>query len=326
MNLPHRSPRELIRKDRWPVLCLIAVLGLVQLAPAWALRPVQVYQVTVRGASAASVVAEGMREALVRATGRRDAVANPQLAGIVQNAGQYLVGSRTLAGGAVQLDFDGARLAQAIVAAGATLWDSNRPFTLVAINPVPSGPAGDALRIQLEQTAEGRGLPISLVPLAVADATGAPLSDDAVLQSAQALGGDAVLIGRADPANPGQWQWHLVSSYTSEGWTGDSDVGVNGAADSLASVAINTGSKALVQVAVQVAGVASLTDYARVEQLLRAVPGVQSSGLLSAQGTTAMFAVGMRGGGEALVSALTGSAHLGAAATGETQVQLNYTP
>jgi hypothetical protein len=326
MNLPHRSPRELIRKDRWSTLCLIAVLGLVEVAPAWALRPVQVYQVTVRGASAVSVVADGMREALVRATGRRDAAANPQLAGVVVNAGQYLKGSRSLAGGAVQLDFDGARLGQAIIAAGATLWDSNRPFTLVAISPVPSGPAGDALRIQLEQTAEGRGLPISLVPLAVADATGGPLPDEVVLQSAQALGGDAVLIGRADPANPGQWQWHLVSSYTSEGWTGDSDVGVNGAADSLASVAINSGSKVLVQVAVQIAGVASLTDYARVEQLLRAVPGVQSSGLTTAQGATANFTVGMRGGGEALVRALTGSPHLGAATTGETQVQLNYTP
>jgi len=307
-------------------LCLIAVLGVVEVAPAWALRPVQVYQVTVRGASAASVVADGMREALVRATGRRDAAANPLLAGVVENAGQYLKGSRSLAGGAVQLDFDAARLGQAITAAGASLWDSNRPFTLVAISPVPSGPAGDALRIQLEQTAEGRGLPISLVPLAVADATGVPLPDDVVLQSAQALGGDAVLIGRADPANPGQWQWHLVSSYTSEGWTGDSDVGVNGAADSLASVAINSGSKVLVQVAVQIAGVASLTDYARVEQLLRALPGVQSSGLTAAQGTTANFTVGMRGGGEALVRALTGSPHLGAAATGETQVQLNYTP
>jgi hypothetical protein len=326
MNLPHRSPRELIRKDRWSTLCLIAVLGLVEVAPAWALRPVQVYQVTVRGASAVSVVADGMREALVRATGRRDAAANPQLAGVVVNAGQYLKGSRSLAGGAVQLDFDGARLGQAIIAAGATLWDSNRPFTLVAISPVPSGPAGDALRIQLEQTAEGRGRPISLVPLAVADATGGPLPDEVVLQSAQALGGDAVLIGRADPANPGQWQWHLVSSYTSEGWTGDSDVGVNGAADSLASVAINSGSKVLVQVAVQIAGVASLTDYARVEQLLRAVPGVQSSGLTTAQGATANFTVGMRGGGEALVRALTGSPHLGAATTGETQVQLNYTP
>jgi len=34
----------------------------------------------------------------------------------------------------------------------------------------------------------------------------------------------------------------------------------------------------------------------------------------------------MRGGGEALVHALAGSSHLGAAATGETQVQLNYMP
>jgi hypothetical protein len=326
MNLPHRAPRELIRKDRWSALCPIAVLGLLAAAPAWALRPVQVYEVTVRGASASTVVADGMREALVRATGRRDAAENPQFAGIVQNAGQYLKGSRSLAGGAVQLNFDGVRLAQAIAGAGATLWDSNRPFTVVAISPVPSGPAGDALRVQLEQTAEGRGLPVSLVPLAVADAAGTPLPDNVVLQSAQALGADAVLIGQADPATSGQWQWHLVSSYTSEGWTGDSDVGINGAADSLASVAINTGSKALVQVAVQVAGVGSLADYARVEQLLRAVPGVQSSGLSGAQGTTAVFNVGMRGGGEALVHALSGSAHLGTTVSGETQVQLNYTP
>ncbi len=56
------------------------------------------------------------------------------------------------------------------------------------------------------------------------------------------------------------------------------------------------------------------------------MPGVQSSGLTAAQGTTATFAVGMRGGGEALVRALAGSAHLGSAGTGETQVQLNYIP
>lgn len=296
------------------------------MAPAWGLRPVQVYAVTVRGASAGSVVADGMREALVRATGRRDAPANPLLAGIQQNAAQYLKGSRGLPGGAVQVDFDGTTLGPAIVAAGAGLWDSNRPFTLIAVNPVPSGPAGDALRVQLEQTAEERGLPISVVPLAVNDAAGVPLADDVILQSAQSLGGDAVLIGRADAANPGQWQWHLVSSYTSDGWSGDSDAGINGAADSLATVATESGSRPLVQVAVQVAGVTTLTDYARVEQLLRAVPGVQSSGLSAAQGTTALFTVGVRGGGEALVRALTGSVHLGATATGETQVQLNYVP
>jgi hypothetical protein len=81
-----------------------------------------------------------------------------------------------------------------------------------------------------------------------------------------------------------------------------------------------------VQVAVEVAGVATLTDYARVEQLLRAVPGVQSSGFTAAQGTTAIFMVGVRGGGAALVQALAGSGHLGAAGSGENQVQLNYMP
>ncbi len=212
------------------------------------------------------------------------------------------------------------------MAAGASLWDSNRPFTLVAINPVPSGPAGDALRVQLEQTAEARGLPISLVPLAVTDTAGALLSDAAVLQSAQALGGDAVLIGRADPANLGLWQWHLVSSYTSDGWSGALDGGINGAADSLASVAADAGSRPLVQVSVEVTGVATLTDYAKVEQLLRAVPGVQASGLTAAAGTTATFMVGVRGGGTTLTRALAASAHLAAAGTGETRVQLNYVP
>jgi hypothetical protein len=315
MTLPYRS-----------LLPLLATLGLLGPAPAWALRPVQVYEVIVRGASATTVVADGMREALVRATGRRDSAANPALAAIVQNAAQYLKGSRAVAGGAIQVSFDGVRLGQAILAAGASLWDSNRPFTLVAINPVPSGPAGDALRVQLELTAEERGLPISLVPLAVTDAAGVALADDAVLQSAQSLGGDAVLIARADAANPGQWQWHLVSGYSSDGWSGAADAGINGAADLLASVAIETGSRPLAQVIVQVSGVATLTDYARVEQLLRAVPGVQSSGLTAAQGTTATFTVGVRGGGTALTRGLAGSTHLGGGVAGETQLQLNYQP
>jgi hypothetical protein len=305
---------------------LLSVLGLLGAAPAWALRPVQVYEVIVRGATAASVVPDGMRQALVRATGRRDAAANPLLAGIVQNAGQYLKGSRSLPGGAIQVDFDAAALSQAIVAAGGTLWGNNRPFTLVAINPVPSGPAGDALRIELEQTAEERGLPISLVPLAVTDASGGTLSDGAVMQSAQSLGGDAVLIGRADAANPGQWQWHLVSSFSSDAWTGSSQAGINGAADQLASVAVDVGSRPLVSVTVQIAGVATLADYARVEQLLRAVPGVQSSGLTAAAGTTATFTVGVRGGGTALLRGLAGSTHLGGAVAGETQLQLTYQP
>ena len=319
------SPGEPRRRGR-VASALLTLLCLLGMSQAQALRPVQVYAVTVHDAAAGTVVMDGMRAALVRATGRRDAPANPQLAGVVQNAAQYLKGSRVLPGGAVQLDFDGVLLAQAISAAGAPLWDSDRPFTLVTVSPVPTGPAGDALRVQVEQTAEERGLPVSLVPLTVNDAAGVPLPDATILASAEALGGDAVLIGRADPATPGQYQWHLVSSYTSAGWSGAADAGVNGAADSLAATTSPSGSGALEQVTVQVAGVSTLTDYARVEQLLRAVPGVQSSGLTASQGSSAVFTVAVRGGGEALVQGLAGSGHLSAAASGVTQVQLNYVP
>ena len=224
------------------------------------------------------------------------------------------------------MSFDGVRVAQAIVAAGASVWDSNRPFTLVAVTPAEAGPTAEALRAQLEQAAEARGLPISVVPLALTDSAGSPLSDAAVLQSAQALGGDAVLVGRADPAIAGQWQWHLVSSYASDGWSGSADVGVNGAADSLASVTATAGSQTFVQVTAQVTGVATLADYARVEQQLRAVPGVRTAGLAAARGNQATFTLGVRGGGEALLRALAGSPHLSGTGAGETQVQLTYMP
>ena len=77
---------------------------------------------------------------------------------------------------------------------------------------------------------------------------------------------------------------------------------------------------------VQVGGVATLSDYAHVEQLLRAVPGVQTSALTAAQGDGATFALGVRGGGQALLHALSGSQHLSGAGGGETQVQLTYMP
>lgn len=324
MNPTRRPFPESPRKRGWKIMvCALAVFAV---APAWALRPVQVYQVIVRGASAANVVSEALREALVRATGRREAAADPQFAPLVQDAAQYLKSSRALAGGAIQVDFDGVRLAQAIVAAGGTLWDSNRPFTLVAIDPAPTGPAADALRVQLEQAAEERGLPISVVPLAVTDAAGAPLSDAAVLQSAEGLGGDAVLIGRADPANAAQWQWHLVTGHSADGWNGGTDTGINGAADSLASVAVAVGSRPLEQVVVEIGGVGTLSDYAHVEELLRAIPGVQASGLTAAQNDRATFALNVRGGGPALLRALSGSQHFSGATGSETLVQLTYMP
>ena len=52
-------------------LATLAACGCVLSAPAWAARPVRVYEVDVDGQSAAATQ-DAMRQALVRATGRRE--------------------------------------------------------------------------------------------------------------------------------------------------------------------------------------------------------------------------------------------------------------
>jgi len=290
-----------------PFLVLAACLAAL---PAWGARPVRVYEVTVKTTDAATALQEGMREALVRATGRREAGTDPALAGLVANATRYVQSSRAVEG-AIQVVFDGPAIEREILAAGRSVWDRERPFTLVVLSPPLSGASADGARRSLEEVAESRGLPVSLVPMALTDAGGTELTRDAVLQNAQRLGGDAVLIGRADAgASSLQWQWTLVTGLASETWTGALDAGINGAADALARVQDTalplTESDALVEVS----GVATLGDYATVERLLNELPGVRRAGLEEAQGATATFRVLIRGGADAVEHALAGSTRL----------------
>ena len=74
----------------------------------------------------------------MRATGRTEAGADPALASIVADAAHYMQSSRTAQDGATRVVFDGAALATAITAAGRSLWDSSRPFTLVVLSPPPA--------------------------------------------------------------------------------------------------------------------------------------------------------------------------------------------
>src|SRR6185437_14318508 len=102
--------------------------------------------------------------------------------------------------GESQVVFDSAAVEHAITAAGRPVWERDRPFTLVVLSPAPPRPAEDAARSSLEQVATERGLPISLVPLVVTDASGNELGREAVMQVAQRYGGDAVLLGHGDPS------------------------------------------------------------------------------------------------------------------------------
>lgn len=301
------------------------VLGLALAATAslaFAARPVDVYEVSVHGSgAAAATLEEAMREVLVRATGRRDAASTPAFAPLIAHAAQYVRSTRNLGDDTVQVAFDGSALQQQIAAAGGRVWDEQRPFTIVVLSPPPTGPADDEARQSLEAIAEGRGLPVTLVPMAIADSAGNPLTSDALLTSAQRLGGDALLLGRADPAS-GAWQWTLLTGFSTTSWNGTFADGINGAADALSTVQGNGLALTEQDAMVEVTGVATLADYASVERMLSELPGVHRSGLAEADGTTARFDVLILGGGQAIERALAHSTHL--APTGAAGAALTY--
>ena len=318
------------RRVRHLVLACLSALTvlLVPASPAWAGRVVRLYDVQIKGDATGPAVQDAMRRVLVRATGRREAAADPALSAIVTDASRYVQNSAKGANGETRVSFDGAALEQAIASAGRSVWDRERPFTLVVFNPPLTGAAAEAARLEVEKAAESRGLPISLAPVPVVDASGVELSRDAILQGAQRLGGDAVLIARGDSAAlNGVYQWTLQTQYATENWNGALDAGVNGAVDALARVQDTAAPLAELEALVQVAGVTTLNDYAAVSRLLEGIPGTRRVSLAEVNGGAATFSVLVRGGSEAVDRALSSSGRLTrAGAAGGSQVVYEYKP
>src|SRR5665213_2429164 len=179
----HPRVRAFLTGLAWLVCCAIPL-------SAWAGRPVRVYDVEVKGAQSPSSVQDAMRDALVRATGRRESATDPVFATLISEAQNYVKSYVPGPHGQSQVIFDGVAVERAITAAGRSVWDQNRPFTLVVLYPPLARASEDAARTELEQTAIRRGLPVTLVPLSPIDAAGNDLGREGWMQMAQRYGGD----------------------------------------------------------------------------------------------------------------------------------------
>src|SRR5215510_11078063 len=195
--------------------------------PCKAGRPVRVYEVDIEGQTPAALQ-DAMRQALVRATGRRESADDPALASLISDAQRYVKTYSTGPRGEPQVVFDGAAIERAIGAAGRSVWERERPFTLVVLDPPRTRAAEDAARTELERVAAERGLPITLIPLPLADSAGNALNADALLQAAQRYGGDQILIGRGADAGPDSaLQWTLYTHALSKSWSGPLAAGID---------------------------------------------------------------------------------------------------
>jgi hypothetical protein len=307
-------------------LLSLAALTLTLPLAAWAGRPVRVYEVDLAERSG-TALQDAMRQALVRATGRREAADDPALSAIIADAAKYVSGYSTGARGQSQVVFDGPAVQQAVSAAGRSTWDGERPFTLVVLDPPRSRTQAEAARADLERVAAARGLPISLVPMAVTDATGKALSAEALLEAAQRFGGDEILVGRGEGAGAdAALQWTLYTRASSESWSGPLAAGIDRTVDHLVPQQAGTAAQAEGEARVEVDGVHTLSDYATVTRLLQATPGVQRANLLAAAAAEVVFLVSVRGGAAGLQQALAGEKHLIAGGSAAGRVLLHYQP
>jgi hypothetical protein len=323
-------------------------------AVGWAARPVPVFEVDVSGQSVPALQ-QAMRDALVRATGRRESATDPAFAGLIADAPKYVQSYDRGPRGEPQVVFNAAAVDKAITALDRATWDPERPFTLVVIYPPPEQTDQGADQSGLEQAAEERGLPISIVPLPVADSSGNLLSRAALLAMAHRYGAEQLLIGRppAAPAAPAaamtggtapppatgaapppggaaptpapppagqpaapaagtpgpavEWQWTLYTDFTTHTWNGALSAGIDDTVNLLAPPAGAAAANLPGETEIEIRGVSSLTDYANIEQMLGAVPGVRKANVRQVDGNSIVFDLTVRGGAAAIDRALLSS-------------------
>jgi hypothetical protein len=305
---------------------LLALLVLCCALPCQAGRPVRVYEVDIEGQTPAALQ-EAMRQALVRATGRRESADDPTLASLVSDAPRYVKTYATGPRGEAQVVFDGAAIERAIAAAGRSVWDRERPFTLVVLDPPRARAAEDAARTELERAAAARGLPISLIPIPLNDGAGNPLGAEALLQAAQRYGGDQMLVGRgADVGTDTPLQWTLYTHALSSSWSGPLASAIDHTVDVLVPQLATSLADADATARVQIDGVNSLVAYAAVERLLQGTPGVRRANIAAADAGSVTFEVTARGGAAGLGQALAGSTRLVHASGSGDAVVYRYQP
>jgi hypothetical protein len=257
-----------------------------------------------------------LRVVLVRATGARDAANDPALAQVLAQAQTYVLGTRPAGtGSAVTVMFDAATLERDILAAGRTIWPSDRPVLLVILT---GGPASGAFETRrqvegaLDAAGNRRGQPITVArPEALNLPTTGDIAPEAALAAAQRMRADGVLVGYGDAVpNGGTWRWTLNAPGVSESWNGSLEEGVHGSADVFVRNAVSYAALPEIPVLVEIENVPGLKEYARAAEVLAEPPQVRGVHLAEAAGSRATFSVLTRGGGDVLLTALASSTRL----------------
>jgi hypothetical protein len=311
-------------KTAYPFIVRLVLAAWVVLAPLTAAASrVELYQVTVpkparSEATQDSAFQSALGIVLVRVTGRRTAGEDAVFAPLMAEARRYVQQYRATPDNQFWVAFDGNAINRWLAQNGQPIWGRDRPTTLLWLAIPAAGSQGATvaksddssdLKAAIDAEAAVRGIPVRWPTAAELQAhridyTAVLTSPNATLMElGQRLGAEAVLIGR--PAMSGgaatlRWA-HQFQDRTNE-FAGTIE-GIDGAADLYAGLFAASGAPTPVDI--EVAGLADVTAYAKVQTYLESLTFVLHVSVRSVNADRALFRLTVRGGTNALQRALS---------------------
>lgn len=300
--------------------CAVSVF-LAGVVPAQA--DTALYQATVplrspAEADRAAAFGEALKVAAVRASGRSDAGAVPAIATAAAAPTSYIQQYSTTTDRMLKVGFDGRAMEQLLQQAGLPLWPAERPVTTVYLFlPVIAGGARAVTaaerppeRAEVERAAAVRGVPLAWPAESVDLATARTRTAGAGQKAAGLLG---------VPGATG-YDWTFGHAGQSARGQGGLASGLGLAADSLASRYAPASTRSVRTVSIAVGGLADVRAYAALTQYLEALSLVRSVSLQTLSGSTAQFALDVRGDLELLRRIVALDGRLQPVAQGETEM------
>ncbi|MCI0591494.1 MAG: DUF2066 domain-containing protein [Gammaproteobacteria bacterium] len=287
-------------------------------------------------------LATALRVVLVKITGDRNVASRSALVPLLEDAQHYVqqyryrtespaTGNGTASnteGLTLWVRFDAGALDRRLRELGVSIWDQERPSTLVWLviedtkgrrligtdEPSEYAPV-------LTERAGVRGIPV-LVPLMDLEDSGSIKSTDVwgdfaepILKASERYHPDAVLAGRIAPVSPGFWEgrWTLYVDGQSVNWVSQGDLpafvldeGIDTLADNLATRFARTGVYTeTAGVEVVVTDIFNVDEYARVLRYLQSLKAVTDVQVRRVDPGKVTFLVVARGGADAIAQAVS---------------------